>query len=137
MGTRAPTYRWGGVGNDELYGRDGDDVLIGRAGVYRLIGESGNDTFVFGVGDGGDTIYDMAGGNGAGDVIQLSKALGVASYADVMSHALQVGADTVITFDSTTSLTILNTMPFGLAIDDFFSSKIWTVSFHARRLRRI
>lgn len=112
-------YLWGGAGIDALYGRDGNDVLIGQSGYDYLIGGSGNDTFVFAKGDGRDIIYDMDAGNGPGDVIRLSSALGVSSYVDVQAHASQVGADTIITFDIATSLTILNTQRFALGIDDF------------------
>ncbi len=118
-GDAGNNYLWGAEGNDALYGRNGNDVLIGGLGNDQLIGGSGNDTFIFSARNGKDTIFDMQGGNGAGDVIQLSTALGVSSYASVQARASQVGADTVITFDNNTSLTILNTQPFALAVDDF------------------
>lgn len=118
-GDSGGNYLWGAGGNDALYGRDGNDVLIGGAGNDQLIGGSGNDTFVFGTGDGRDTIYDVQGGNGTGDVIQLSTALGVNSYASLQAHASQVGADTIFTFDNNTSLTLLNTQQWSLAVDDF------------------
>lgn len=118
-GDMGNNYLWGEDGHDALYGRDGNDVLIGNAGNDYLIGGNGNDMFVFGAGDGRDTIYDMQAGNGAGDVIQLSTALGINSYASLQAHASQVGADTVINFDNHTSLTLINTVQWSLAIDDF------------------
>lgn len=118
-GDAGDNYLWGAGGSDALYGRDGNDVLIGGAGNDHLIGGSGNDTFVFGTGDGRDTIYDMQSGNGAGDVVRLAATLGINSYASLQAHAAQVGADTVITFDNDTTLTILNTQQWSLAVDDF------------------
>ena len=51
----------GGAGNDELDGDSGNDVLIGGTGQDLLIGGSGQDTYRFNLGDGIDTIEDMAG----------------------------------------------------------------------------
>jgi Ca2+-binding RTX toxin-like protein len=59
----------GGAGNDEVMGGAGDDVLDGGAGNDALVGGThdgywntyegpGNDTYLFGRGDGQDTIYD-------------------------------------------------------------------------------
>ncbi|MDD3597207.1 calcium-binding protein, partial [Sulfuricurvum sp.] len=65
----------GGTGADILYGGDGDDILssdydgsgrdvgsadilVGGAGDDLLKGGDGNDTYVFNLGDGHDTIYD-------------------------------------------------------------------------------
>lgn len=109
----------GNGGNDSLYGRDGDDTLVGGAGNDYLIGDSGNDTFVFNRGDGNDVIYDFAAGNGSGDVLQLSKTLGVSSYAEVQQHAQQIGNDTFITFDDGSSIILINMIRWSLAIDDF------------------
>ena len=118
-GDAGNNYLWGGSGDDVLYGRDGSDVLLGNSGNDALYGGAGNDIFVFGIGDGSDTIGDFEAGNGPGDVIQLSRALGVSSYAEVQAHAAQVGANVVITFDNGQILTILNVQQFGLAVDDF------------------
>jgi Ca2+-binding RTX toxin-like protein len=48
----------GGTGNDELSGGDGNDVLFGGTGNDRLQGGSGSDIFIFGRGDGSDSITE-------------------------------------------------------------------------------
>ncbi len=50
----------GGDGNDQLYGGAGTNVVLGGAGADRLEGYTGNDTFQGGSGD--DTFYDPHGG---------------------------------------------------------------------------
>ena len=65
--------------NDTLYGDDrdnrmhgiaGDDVLIGGKGNDSLSGEEGADTYIFGKGDGNDTIY--ADGN---DIVKFKERI--------------------------------------------------------------
>ncbi len=51
----------GGDGNDILEGGAGDDTLEGGAGADTLEGGEGADTYVFGAGDGTDTITDDGG----------------------------------------------------------------------------
>ncbi|MBK7060664.1 MAG: hypothetical protein IPH51_09245 [Rubrivivax sp.] len=52
----------GGDGNDTLNGEDGDDHLIGGAGNDALNGGTGSNAFVFGRGDGQDTLYGVNDG---------------------------------------------------------------------------
>lgn len=118
-GDATGNWLWGGLGDDIIYGRDGNDVIVGGRGSDILVGGDGNDLFQFGINDGKDVIYDMAAGNGAGDVVRVSTALGVSSYAQLQSIASQVGAHTIFTFDDATTLTFLNTDRFALAVDDF------------------
>ena len=47
---------YGGAGDDTLYGDAGDDVLDGGAGNDTLQGGLGSDTYLFGRGDGQDTL---------------------------------------------------------------------------------
>ncbi|WP_122209047.1 calcium-binding protein, partial [Pseudomonas viridiflava] len=47
----------GGADDDVLYGGDGSDVLDGGAGNDRLDGGAGDDIYIFGKGDGQDSIY--------------------------------------------------------------------------------
>ncbi|WP_170000940.1 calcium-binding protein, partial [Campylobacter sp. RM16189] len=47
----------GGAGNDTVYGEGGDDTIDGGAGNDTLYGGDGSDTYVFGKGDGQDTIH--------------------------------------------------------------------------------
>ncbi|MPT49037.1 MAG: calcium-binding protein [Sphingobium sp.] len=109
----------GGSGNDTLYGREGDDWLYGQAGDDFLSGGSGNDYFVFQPGDGSDYLLDFEEGNGVGDVLALSKQLGVTSYADVQARATQYGNNVFVQFDEGSSITFLNTNQWSLSIDDF------------------
>lgn len=51
---------YGQAGDDRLYGGNGNDLLSGGAGADLLAGEAGADTYVFGRGDGNDTITDYA-----------------------------------------------------------------------------
>lgn len=57
-GGRGFDYLLGGAGNDTLRGSAGNDTLEGGRGDDLLIGGSWADTFVFGEGDGYDTISD-------------------------------------------------------------------------------
>ncbi|WP_228025224.1 histidine phosphatase family protein [cf. Phormidesmis sp. LEGE 11477] len=54
----------GDAGDDFIWGDDGDDIIMGTAGNDILVGDnfsngSGSDLFVFGNGDGTDTILDF------------------------------------------------------------------------------
>ncbi len=49
---------FGECGNDSLYGENGDDTLIGGKNNDYLDGGAGQDTFVFNLGDGVDTVFD-------------------------------------------------------------------------------
>ena len=52
----------GGPGHDRIFGGQGDDTLNGGTGDDRLAGGHGNDVFVFGPGEGADTVTDFSGG---------------------------------------------------------------------------
>jgi len=49
----------GGAGNDIIIGSSGDDVLKGGVGNDVLTGGGGNDNYIFGLGDGQDTIKNQ------------------------------------------------------------------------------
>ncbi|MBI5329538.1 MAG: putative Ig domain-containing protein, partial [Betaproteobacteria bacterium] len=51
----------GGTGNDTLYAGNGADLLAGGAGDDDLHGSYGNDTYLFNLGDGIDTLHELAG----------------------------------------------------------------------------
>jgi len=53
----------GGSGDDILYGGNGNDTLTGGSGRDYLEGDAGNDVYIFGRGDGLDTIYDYGFSN--------------------------------------------------------------------------
>ena len=78
----------GGLGNDRLFGGQGNDTLIGGPGDDSLSGGTGNDVFVFGPGDGADTVTDFSSGT---DKIDLT-AFDIESVEDV---AMTTGDDGV------------------------------------------
>ena len=53
------------------------------------------------------------------DLIQLSTALGVSSFSDVLARAQQVGGSTVISFDANTVLELSGTHILSLSADNF------------------
>ncbi len=127
-GDAGDNWIYGGNGNDFIYGRDGADTLLGEAGndtIYggagndAIYGGLGNDTLVFAAGDGKDIFYDFVGGAGASDSVLISTALGVSNYAQLQTKMVQVGADVVITFDASTSITLIGTNLAALSADDF------------------
>jgi VCBS repeat-containing protein len=91
----------GGSGIDSLSGGSGDDRLDGGAGDDQLIGGSGADRFVFSGGFGHDVVTDFS----HGDILQVDHAL-FANFNDLLSHAHQVGADVVITYDAADTVTL-------------------------------
>ena len=97
----------GDAGDDQIWGDDGDDILMGVTGNDILTGDngssgSGSDTFVFGNGDGTDTITDFEVGI---DFIGLVD--GELVFADLT--ITQDGANTLLGVTSTNErLAILN-----------------------------
>ena len=55
---------WGDEGDDIVFGGDGNDALEGGTGNDLLRGEAGADTFVFGLGQGQDTVSDFSFASG-------------------------------------------------------------------------
>jgi hypothetical protein len=93
---------YGGSGNDVLTGGAGDDTITGGRGDDKIEGNSGFDIFVFGTGDGNDTIYDfVSSGNNKIDLRGIS---GLSFYWQIKDEASQHGADTVIDFGHGDSL---------------------------------
>lgn len=105
----------GGNGNDTLIGGNGADVLIGGAGNNRMTGGGGSDTFVFGTQANKSVITDFKAGL---DDIQFDRDV-FCNFADVKSHAVQVGADVVITADADYSITLQNIALKALKAADF------------------
>jgi Ca2+-binding RTX toxin-like protein len=103
---------FGGAGNDVLFGGEGNDFIDGGAGDDTLHGGKGNDVFVFS--QGRDLIRDFTIGE---DKISLSDS-GLDNFADVLAHAVQRGANVVITEDGNT-LTIAGVRLADLSGDDF------------------
>ncbi|WP_454722482.1 MULTISPECIES: heme acquisition protein HasA [Cupriavidus] len=97
----------GGSGNDTIAGHAGNDVLTGNGGA---------DAFVFGGGFGHDTVADFS--HAQGDQIVFSSSL-FGSFGAVQAAAVQSGADTVITYDASHSVTLTGVSLAGLQAGDF------------------
>ncbi|MDR6671029.1 calcium-binding protein, partial [Rhizobium sp. 1399] len=108
----------GGTGNDILIGNAEANQLEGYIGNDTLTGGAGDDVFVFKAGFGKDTVTDFAAGAGSLDVLDIGNDL-FADFAFVLAAATQVGADTVITHDANTSITLKNVALTSLHQDDF------------------
>ncbi|CTQ55909.1 Cyclolysin [Roseibium album] len=95
----------------------GDDVLIGGDGDDWMLGGAGADTFVFQSGDQGhDTVKDFS--SGEGDVLQIESSV-FADFAEVLAAATDDGANTVLTIDGNTNITLENVQVADLTQDDF------------------
>ncbi|MGQ0674397.1 MAG: Ig-like domain-containing protein [Hyphomicrobium sp.] len=133
----------GGGGIDEIRLSNGNDVLdlsgLTVVGISRISSGAGSDRivashssdlifgggqadeFVFRRGTGHDTIADFQRGTGANpliDVIDLTD-FSFADFAELMAHATQDGADTLITLDADSSLRLLGVNAGNLLADDF------------------
>ena len=97
----------GDAGDDLIYGDDGDDILMGVTGNDILVGDnfsggSGSDLFVFGNGDGSDTILDFEVG-----IDRIGLVEGELVFADLT--LTQDGNNTLLgTADSGKILAVLN-----------------------------
>lgn len=108
-----------GNGNDILQGDQGQDVLNGGSGDDVLTGGSGNDVFVFdSILTGNDEITDFAAGLSGGDIIQFDQDI-FANFNEVLSNAVQNGADTIISIDENNSITLSNVLKSQLHAGDF------------------
>ncbi|QEL24950.1 ExeM/NucH family extracellular endonuclease [Bosea sp. F3-2] len=108
----------GGAGNDVIDGGSGNDRIEGGAGDDILTGGSGHDAFVFAVGFGKDTITDFRTSGSSADLLEFS--IGVfADFETAMDAAEQIGADTVISIDADTTVTLKGVQLSSLAQDDF------------------
>ncbi|MBY3259876.1 calcium-binding protein, partial [Rhizobium laguerreae] len=108
----------GGAGNDILIGNAEANRLEGHLGNDTLTGGAGDDAFVFKAGFGRDTLTDFTAGAASVDVLDISTDL-FSDFASVMAAANQIGADTVITHDANTSITLKNVALTSLHQDDF------------------
>jgi hypothetical protein len=79
---------------------------------------AGDDLIVFEKGGGKLVVADFAAGAGTDDVIDLT-SLGYRSFAEVMSHAFQSGADVVLKFGAKDQIVLQNVTLASLAADDF------------------
>jgi serralysin len=108
----------GSKGDDDLLDDGRDNVLDGKKGNDKLTGKAGADTFVLGKNYGRDVIrgFDPA----EGDRIDLSGAVGIKGFNDLMKHHVTDTGDPIkISADDGSVLVILNLEPDALARDMF------------------
>ncbi|MEL6777422.1 MAG: serine hydrolase [Cyanobacteria bacterium J06597_16] len=97
----------GDAGDDFIWGGDGDDIIMGVTGNDTLVGDnfasgSGSDLFVFGSGDGTDTVLDFEVG-----IDRIGIVTGEFTFAEVT--LTQDGTNTLLGISSTgETLAILN-----------------------------
>ncbi|HEX5356676.1 MAG TPA: calcium-binding protein [Aquabacterium sp.] len=89
-GSDGPDHIEGGAGRDTLVGGQGEDTLAGNTGKDMLDGGSGADTYLFGRGDGQDTVF-VYGPDALGDRLALSGGI-QASDVDLLAD----GADLIV-----------------------------------------
>jgi len=116
--TAGPAF-YSPVANATIVGTTGSDLLIGRRGDT-LTGGVGSDMFVLGANAGRETITDFTASTSskAGDVLQIDHTLAM-NFADLMSHAVQRGADVRINFPSGDSLLLQKVQLSTLHAGDF------------------
>jgi Ca2+-binding RTX toxin-like protein len=108
----------GEVGSDTIWGEEGADFLNGGAGNDILIGGANNDTFYFTAGDGNDIVNDFAPAGAEQDHIWFN-GTDLTSFADVQAHATFDGSSTVITYNTTNTVTLHGVTIAQLTADDF------------------
>jgi Ca2+-binding RTX toxin-like protein len=97
----------GGAGGDTLVGDGLANTLFGRGGDDTLTGGGGADIFIFAPAFGRDVVTDFT----SGDKLRIDRTI-FADWTTLLSHAQQVGADTVLTSSATQTITLDN---FSLA----------------------
>jgi Ca2+-binding RTX toxin-like protein len=101
-----------GKGNDHMWGDFG-----GKDNAAPLIhGQSGTDLFVFSANNGKDIIYDFNDGK---DTIKLSGIAGVANFNELSPKISTSGLNSVITFDSNNTITLIGIATSLLTEADF------------------
>ncbi|HWA21018.1 MAG TPA: tandem-95 repeat protein [Caulobacterales bacterium] len=109
----------GGAGADTLIGTSAANRLSGGAGADVLTGGGGSDLFVFGPGFGADRITDFGDVSGNQDMVSFAGFL-FTDMSAVVTHAAQVGADTVIDFGGGDILTLTNFQLSAFGPEDYF-----------------
>jgi Ca2+-binding RTX toxin-like protein len=100
-------------------GTSGADTLTSTAGNDLLYGGSGADTFSFASLFGHDVIADFAVSGTAHDIINFHGSSVLNSFANVLSHAANVGSGVMITQDSGNAVTLNNVTKGSLTSADF------------------
>ena len=102
----------GGTGNDNLQGGSGNDTIDGGVGNDNLYGNIGSDTYIFSIGGGEDTVFELRGQNNDIDSISI---LGDLTIDDI--HITRNTNDLFIEVISTEDRLIVNNYYFGNEIE--------------------
>ena len=105
----------GGNGNDFLFGGDGNDRLRGDHGDDILTGGAGHDRFIFNLQGGTDTVKDYTDEVDRLDFTNFT----LTGFTELMSHAHQVGANTVFTMAGGETVILENVLISVLDAGDF------------------
>ena len=110
----------GGKGNDILNGGDGNDRLRGDAGNDILTGGAGSDRFIFNNRGGTDTVTDYTDEVDRLDFtnFNITATATETAFDILMSHAEQVGSDTVFTMDGGEVIILQNVAITDLDVGD-------------------
>jgi Ca2+-binding RTX toxin-like protein len=93
----------GGAGDDTIQGGTGADTIEGGSGTTQVFGGNGQETYVFNVGDGSDTIVENRVTLGT-DVLQLGEGI---KLSDVTFATLGGSNDLLIQFGAATDSTVV------------------------------
>ncbi len=112
----------GSAFGDTIIGKNNawDNLFDGRGGNDTMTGGLGNDTFVFRINEGSDTVTDFSAGAASGDVIQMA-GWGAAfdTFAEMIAVGVQSGGDVVFSFGNGQTLTLQNVTLGNLNAGDF------------------
>ena len=97
VGSEGDEELLGSEGNDILQGRGGADTLNGGEGADTLFGGTGADTYVFGEGDGADTIVEVAE-EGVVNTLKFEGDYEVSDFS--FARSSEDGTDLVIVADT-------------------------------------
>jgi VCBS repeat-containing protein len=116
------------AGNDTVYGFDGDDTLDAKLGDDLMSGGAGSDTYVFGRGDGHDTVSDASTIGGATDLVRV---VNFTSNEASVERLFRESETVVIRFASSTndSVTIVDALAAdsrGVESYAFSDGVVWT-----------
>ncbi|BCM25597.1 calcium-binding protein [Methyloradius palustris] len=120
-------YINGYAGDDALYGQGGNDTLEGGIGNDYLSGKGGSDTYLFGLGDGQDTINNYDDSATASTSVDTLKFAAGISTSDI-SFSIN-GTDLVLSIANTTDqITIQNwtvSQSYHIQQIEFANGSIW------------